>query len=142
MTHEPIAERLEHDWDAFKAHLPHRHHSATMQATPPPEAAMSLITTIEADLASVGHTIDQAAHDILSKHLGLANIAAHVANETAALANSPLAKVVETAAGLNAAEQAFVAKAASDAAAWLAELYAPVAAPADVPAEPVPAPVA
>jgi hypothetical protein len=142
MIHEPIAERLEAEWDAFTSHL-HRRHGVTMQAATVQEAPVSLISTIEADLASVGHNIDQAAHGILSKHLGLANIAAHVANETAALANSPLATVVETAAGLNASEQAFVARAASDAAAWLAELSAPaVAAPAEVPAEPVAAPVA
>lgn len=54
MTHEPIAERLEHDWDAFRSHL--HHHGVTMQpaiARTPPEAAMSLISTLETDFEDV-----------------------------------------------------------------------------------------
>jgi hypothetical protein len=61
---EPIAERLEHDWDAFRRHLPHLHHSATMQATSTPEAAMSLITEVKNelhDLALKAEGIDEEA---------------------------------------------------------------------------------
>lgn len=134
----PGPEPIFHDVERFiREHMPHRHYHQA--SNPPQEASVSLLQTIEADLASVGHHLDQAAHDVLTKHLGLANIAAHVANETAVLANSPLAKVVETAAGLNPAEQAWVARAASEAAAWLDALSAPaaVAAPAVDVAQPV-----
>jgi hypothetical protein len=68
MTHEPIAERLEHDWDAFTSHLPHRHPyvpvSVTMQAATLQEAPVSLITEIKTELTALAlkaEGIDEAA---------------------------------------------------------------------------------
>lgn len=114
MSH--IGEALEREWHHIRGHLHHHRYDAT---SPKEAPAMSLIDTIEQDLTSAGHTVDQVAHDVLTHHLTLANIAAHVATETAAFAASPVARVVETAAGLTQAEQAFVARAAEDAAHWL-----------------------
>ena len=62
MSHEPIAERLEHDWDAFKNHL--RHHGATMQPATLQEAPVSLITEIKTELTALAlkaEGIDEAA---------------------------------------------------------------------------------
>ena len=134
MTHEPIAERLEHDWDAFKNHL--HHHSATMQAPPTPEATMSLITTIEDDIKAAGHDVDQVIHDVLAKHLGLANIAAHVAQGLATAQGDPLVQLGES---LLPGGAAVIAKFVTDITGFLG---AATATPAEVAAEPVPAPVA
>jgi hypothetical protein len=136
MTHEPIAERLEHDWDAFKNHL--HHHSATMQPAitrTPPEAAMSLITTIEDDIKAAGHEVDQVIHDVLAKHLGLANIAAHVAQGLATAQGDPLVQLGES---LLPGGAAVIAKFVTDITGFLGAAVAP----AEVAAEPVPAPVA
>jgi hypothetical protein len=134
MTHEPIAERLEHDWDAFTATL--RRHGVTMQPTPTPEAAMSLITTIEDDIKTAGHEVDQVIHDVLAKHLTLSNIAAHVAQGLATAQGDPLVQLGES---LLPGGAAVIAKFVTDIAGFLG---AAAAAPAEVAAEPVPAPVA
>jgi hypothetical protein len=142
MSHEPIAERLEHDWDAFTSHL-HKHHSVTMQPAitrTPPEAAMSgLITTIENDLTAVGHEVSGILHGILAKHLTLENIAAHVAQGVATAQGDPLVQLGESLLpGGGAVIADFVGKLAT----FLAPTtQAVAAAPAEVPAG-EPAPVA
>jgi hypothetical protein len=124
---EPVFEQLEHAWDAFTRHMPHHHpHGATM-APATQEAPVSLIDTIENELSRLEGGVSEAVHSVLAKHLALASVAAHVATETAVLAASPVGRIVETAAGLTAGEQAFIARAAADAAAWLADLSAPAA---------------
>lgn len=85
------------------------HHQPYPENTTPKGTTMQLITTIENDLATAGHTIDQAAHDILTRHLGLANIAAHIARETAIIAANPLTQAAERAAGLPAPAIAAIA---------------------------------
>lgn len=104
--------RLEHDtergWDAFRSHLPHRHyHHPDASATPAPEApAMSLISTVEDDLRNAGVEIGDDVHGILSRHLGLANIAAHVAEGLQAYQADPLVQLAENALGLSPALKA------------------------------------
>ena len=57
--------------------------------TPDREDAVSLADAIKTDLAAAGYS-GPGVDAILGHHLGLANIAAHVAHEMAALTASPL----------------------------------------------------
>jgi hypothetical protein len=60
-----IGERLEAEWDAFARHLPGSHyHDRQYPATPAPEAPVSLITEVKAELKSLAakaEGIDEAA---------------------------------------------------------------------------------
>ena len=124
-----IGEALDREWAAIRHHLPHHHYHGTS----PKEAPVDLIGTIEQDLTAAGHVVDQAAHDVLSRHLTLANLAAHVAQGAADVAASPLFGVVGKLA-LGPAGEAWAAKLVADAAAF----FQPQAA-ALADAEPAPA---
>ena len=89
MSGEPIFARLAHEvGDWF-----HPHHS---QGAP-----VSIIDVIKADLQAAGHTVDDAVHQVLSKHLGVANMAAYVANELVSLQATPWAQLGEKWAGVD-----------------------------------------
>lgn len=97
-----------------------RHHHDYPQNQTTKEPAMNhLLTAIETDLTAAGHTIDQAIHDVLTRHLTLAGTAAHLAAEIAALTSNPLIGQLETVAGLTPAAQQAVAQITAQAAAAL-----------------------
>jgi hypothetical protein len=90
---------------------------------------MDLIATIEADLKAAGHEVDQIAHDVLTKHLTLSNIAAHVAASVAAVQDNPLAQTLEKAA-LPPGAVSIVTHLADELAAFLGAAAAPAPAAA------------
>jgi hypothetical protein len=124
MSHEPIAEQLEHDWQAFTRRLPHHHHGATMAATPAPEAAMNVITTIEQDFEKVAAEVRLFAEEKLPP----------VAAKIQALEGNPVADALLRAAHVPV-EALDIAVRVID---GLASIYA-VPAAAAAPAEAVPA---
>jgi hypothetical protein len=72
------------------------------------EAPMHLIDTIEADLHAIGIRVDQATHDVLTKHLTTVNMLNHVARVAAGAEASPVLQALEAAA-LGPAAEAMVA---------------------------------
>lgn len=88
---------------------------------------MSLFTAVKDELESVGVHVEGALHDVLSKHLTIENIAAHVATDLQGLAGSPLFKVAAASAGLPPQVAADIAEFAGKAGAWLEHEAQPAA---------------
>lgn len=128
-----IGEALERDWATIRHHLPHHHYDATNQT---PEAPMlPIVAAIENDLSAAGHAVDDALHGVLARHLTLGNLAAHVAQQAAAVEASPLVQALERLA-LGPAGEAALAKVVED----VAGLVAPVPQGPDLQAGTEPAP--
>ena len=85
---EPIFHRVTHDLAS------HGHHN---QEEP---MIATLVARIEQDAHAAGHTVDQALHDVLTHHLTIAAMAAHVADEIAVIQNNPLTPLAERYGGL------------------------------------------
>ena len=93
---------------------------------------MSLIDTIKTEFASIGHDLSAEGEAILHKHLGLASVAAHLADGVANLQGTPWVQLGEEFAGLNPALVATVVKYAR---AIAIDLNAATAAPEPAPAQ-------
>lgn len=70
---------------------------------------MTLLQTVEAEIAKVKGTVDNDLHNVLAQHLGFSNVVAHIAQDAAALAANPIFAAAEAAAGLPASMQLVIA---------------------------------
>ena len=102
---------------ALTAVTHHRyHHRLEVPAVTP---LAQLIDDIEHDIQHAAGNVDTHVHDALTRRLTLVTVAGYVADAVARLAASPLAPVLESAAGLPLDSQGILARMAGGLAAEL-----------------------